>query len=207
MKTMSTTPSPAAGENAATNDSPTAWLEEITDAVYSVDAVDRVDWRQDEDGSYIVEFKVGDEPMRFEAATDGKHHGIDYDGNIHDMTTASRVQFWIIGELYDRLKEAKRDLERLESPFKTRMVNCATTHKNETITSEPGDLLRCDEILKWNDAGTKPVKRCGNAADWKNLEPGQDSVCAICDGCAAVRFSLGLGASTTWARVNAAHHL
>ncbi len=90
------------------------WLEEVVDAIGITDGVDLVKWHQDEGGDYIVEIEYGEEEMSFRAGTDGKNHGADYDGTIHDMTTTDQVQWWCAGELYTQLQTAKRKIEVLQ---------------------------------------------------------------------------------------------
>ena len=106
---MNTTASPT--ELPATTGSPPEWLEEVVETIGITDGVDLVKWHQDKNGDYIVEIEYGEEEMRFTAGTDGDSHGVNYEGTIHDMTTANQVQWWRAGELYMSVHNTRRTIE------------------------------------------------------------------------------------------------
>ncbi len=77
--------------------------------------------------------------------------------------------------------------------------------QREAVEPASAGSLRCGEVLQWNAKGTKPVKRCENLADWKNLAPCRDSILGICDACASKRFPRSLATCQDWARINPAN--
>lgn len=61
-------------------------------------------------------------------------------------------------------------------------------------------IIKCEEILEWDEDGERPIKMCAHSADWENMEPRDDSINFICDSCAAKRFPKGMGRD--WKRVS-----
>lgn len=97
------------------------WLEEILGAIGLTDGVDLVKWSRDESGAYVVQIDSGEEELTFHADTDGQIHGVKLDGAIHPMTTSYDVQWWIAGEFYMRLQQAKR---KIAEPFHFQHEDC-----------------------------------------------------------------------------------
>lgn len=92
------------------------WLHIILDAVRLTDGIDRSDWHYDPPQSeYIVEIQYGEETLSFCADSDGQDHGCWGDKGIMDLTTPSQVQQWCAMELYQRLQQAKREINRLKT--------------------------------------------------------------------------------------------
>ena len=104
-------------------DSLPEWMEEIIDGIQITDGVDHFTWAKGEREEYSVEMKYGGEVLKFRAGTDGERHGVQYDGNVHDMTTPDQIQWWVAGELLERLNAERKRAKEREGELVQRLID------------------------------------------------------------------------------------